>query len=70
VQGLKAELVEAEFHKSYFAKGKTKKAKRDAKAAAFKRAIADAVAKGVIVTREMHGEEWIWLSRPDPTKNA
>jgi hypothetical protein len=62
VRALKVELVQAEFHKSYFGGGEGKKAKRDAKSVAFRRAIQDAMDKGVVVTRELNGEDYAWLA--------
>jgi hypothetical protein len=64
VQGLRLELVEAEFFKSYVTAGDTDKAKRNAKRMAFQRAL-DA-ARDKITARDMHGVWWIWLNRVDP----
>jgi AAA domain/Bifunctional DNA primase/polymerase, N-terminal len=72
IQALKVELAEAEFLKSYPAARKSDNPKRDPKRSkerAFSRALEDAVDRNVVTTREMHGVEWIWLSR-DPARNA
>src|SRR5262249_4635567 len=76
----KLELVEAEFRRSYPVSGKSSDTKEQAlntRLRAFKRAVEDAVIKkGVIVTREIHDVQWVWLAshRPSedtgPTKNA
>jgi AAA domain/RepB DNA-primase from phage plasmid len=65
IRALKVELVETEFCRSYpvtdIGDGKRP---QNTKRAAFKRALEDAVIKkGVITTREIHGVQWVWLSR-------
>jgi hypothetical protein len=71
VRALKVALVEAEFHKSYPATGgENKKAQRDAKAIAFRRAMIDAVDKGVVVTRELNGEDYVWPAKAGRAENA
>jgi hypothetical protein len=68
VRALKVDLVRAEFFKVHLVTTKrdTPDAKRRAKAEAFTRAIKAAKKKGVITTREVGEQDWIWLSRPHP----
>jgi len=64
VRALKLEAVKAEFIKAYYTDGETEAAKKRAKRVAFERAIraaASADARGVIVTREVNGIEYVWL---------
>jgi hypothetical protein len=66
VRALKLELVEAEFIKSYPAARKgddPKSSPKKTKARAFGRAMEDAVDRNVVTTRELHGVDWVWLSR-------
>ena len=75
VRALKLELVEAEFRRSYPAGSKggpnTKEQTLNTRLKAFKRAVEDAVIrKGVIVTREIHGVDWVWLTRRSPDEDA
>jgi len=79
VRALKVEMVEAEFRRSYPAKAGTNKQAHNTTIKAFKRALEDAaIIKGVITTREIHGVDWVWLSRhtdeaeaaSGPTENA
>jgi hypothetical protein len=73
VQALKLDYVRTEFTKTWPADGKTDKAKRDAKSLAFRRALREAVDREVIETRELSGEDYIWLAgaaeeaRSEPT---
>jgi hypothetical protein len=62
VQALKLRYVRAEFIKSWPADGDDEKDRRDAKSLAFRRALADAVDRGVIETRELNGEDYVWLA--------
>jgi len=64
VRALKTDLVEAEFFKSYRTSGETEKAKKDAKRKAFQRALDAASDK--IITREVGGTDYVWLSKPGP----
>jgi hypothetical protein len=63
VRALKVELLRTEFLKTYPAEGDTAKDRRDAKTLAFRRALLEAVNRGVVVTRESGGEDYVWLAR-------
>jgi AAA domain len=64
VRALNLKMVRTEFLKSYYAEGDTPKKARDAKAAAFKRAIDIAIEKTAIVVREVGDEHFVWLTKP------
>jgi hypothetical protein len=68
VRALKIDLVEAEFFKSYRTVGETEKAKKDAKRKAFQRALDKADDK--IITREVGGTDYVWLSQKGPGETA
>jgi hypothetical protein len=74
IRAVKVELVEAEFHRSYPVTrrgGETERQIQDTKRRAFKRGLEDAVIKkGVIVTREIHGVDWVWLASRSPDEGA
>jgi len=63
VRALKVEVVQAEFSKSYYGGGETPGAKRRARWAAFQRAMNDAADREMIVTREIGGEDYVWLAQ-------
>jgi hypothetical protein len=63
VRALKVEVVRDEFIRSWPAVGKDQ---RDAKTLAFRRALASAIDKQVIVSREIGGEDFVWLASADP----
>jgi hypothetical protein len=56
-------IVRTEFYKRYAADGDTKQ-KADARRMAFNRAIKDATAKNLIVTRECGNVQYVWLANP------
>lgn len=63
VRALKLDYVRTEFIKGWAAADSRDERKRQqAKATAWRRALADAVEKGVIETRELNGEDFIWLA--------
>jgi hypothetical protein len=62
VQALKLDYVRTEFLKSWPADGETERKRKQAKTTAFRRALADAVDRGVIETRELNGEDFVWLA--------
>src|SRR5262249_9363787 len=64
VRALKVKLVESEFHKAYLTTGDTEEAKKHAKRMAFQRAINSTGDK--VVTREVGGIDYIWLSQAGP----
>ena len=64
VRALKVRLVETEFHKAYLTTGETEAIKKQAKRMAFRRAIDSTGDK--IVTREVGGVDYIWLSQAGP----
>lgn len=64
VRALKVKLVETEFHKAYLTTGETEAIKKQAKRMAFRRAIDSTGDK--IVTREVGGVDYIWLSQAGP----
>jgi len=64
VRALKVDVVQAEFFKSYPGGGETAGAKRRARWAAFQRALTDAVGRNVLITREIGGEDYVWLAQP------
>jgi AAA domain-containing protein/DNA primase RepB-like protein len=64
VRALKVKLVETEFHKAYLTTGETDMDKRHAKRMAFQRAVNAAGDK--VVTREVGGVDYIWLSQAGP----
>jgi len=74
IRAVKVELVEAEFHRSYPVTRRGSEAERqiqDTKRRAFKRGLEDAVIKkGVIVTREIHRVDWVWLASRSPDEGA
>jgi AAA domain/Bifunctional DNA primase/polymerase, N-terminal len=61
VRAIDLELARAEFYKSYPATG-GEEAKKGARQKAFKRAIADAQAKGLIGVRELGSTTYVWLA--------
>jgi hypothetical protein len=70
VRALKIKLVEAEFYKTYHTTGTTERNKRNAKRMAFQRAVLEADAKKIIITREIAGEDYVWLNKPGPGEAA
>ena len=62
VQALKLALVRAEFIKSWPAEGETERQRQQAKATACRRAVESAVDKGLVVVRDVGGEDFIWLA--------
>jgi hypothetical protein len=62
VRALKLDLVREEFCKAWYVEGDDAKAKRQAKIAAFRRAVTDAVDKGVLVSREIDGQDFVWVA--------
>jgi hypothetical protein len=74
IRALKVELVEAEFLRSYPVSGRggdNKEQIQDTKRRAFKRGLEDAaIKKNVIVTREIHGVDWVWFATKSPDENA
>jgi hypothetical protein len=64
VRVLKLNLIETEFMKTYATTGETEKNKQRAKRTALQRALDDAGDK--IVTREIGGQEYVWLSQSGP----
>jgi hypothetical protein len=73
VKALNVEIVRAEFYKTYFVDDATKEAKGASRKKAFKRAMDDAVARRVVVVREVAAVTYAWLATPDhvnPAENA
>jgi len=63
------EVVRAEFHRQYAADG-TDKQKTDTRRKAFGRAVKDAIARVLVVVREVDGVQLIWLAKPEAAKNG
>jgi hypothetical protein len=71
VRALRLDLVREEFCKGWYVEADTEKAKRQAKVAAFRRAMTDAIDKGVLVSREIGGPDFVWLAdRRDEATNG
>jgi hypothetical protein len=70
VRALKVDLVQAEFSKRYFGGGETAGAKRRARWAAFQRAMNEAADRGVVVIREIDGEDFVWLAAAGPAEKT
>ena len=65
VRACNIELVRAEFYRQCVAEGDAQQ-KQNTRQRAFKRAIKDATARGVIATREMDdGVHLVWLVKPE-----
>lgn len=65
VRGADKETIRKEFYKEYPAEGDTPKQKAEAKKKAFKRAIEDAQANGLIGVREVDGIQYVWLAKAE-----
>jgi hypothetical protein len=63
VRAVDQDLVRAEFYKSYPAEG-DEAAKKDARQKAFRRALLDAQAKGLIGVRDIGTVTFVWLAAP------
>ena len=63
VRGCDIELVRTEFYRQYPADG-TEKQKTETRRKAFGRSLKDAIARSLVVNREMDGIQLIWLSKP------
>jgi AAA domain len=64
VRACSLDLVRAEFNKQYFADGDATQ-KASIRRKAFKRAIADAQAKGLVAMREINGTQMVWLAKAE-----
>jgi hypothetical protein len=64
VRAVDLELVRAEFYKSYPAVGNDE-AKADTRQKAFRRAVNEASARGLIKTRDIGAVTFVWLTTPD-----
>jgi hypothetical protein len=67
VRACDLEIVRAEFNKQYVAEGSAEQ-KADTRRKAFQRAVAAAVDKDLIATREMTGLQFVWLAKPESDK--
>jgi hypothetical protein len=72
VRAVNVEVVRAEFYRCYLAEGDTPDAKKAARQKAFKRAVNDAQARGLIGICNIEGETVMWLAHPKdgPAQNA
>jgi AAA domain-containing protein len=72
VRAVSVEIVRAEFYRCYLADGDTPDAKKAARQKAFRRAVTDAQARGLIGLCNIEGEAVMWLVNPKegPTQNA
>ena len=64
VRACDVELVRAEFYRQHVAEG-TDEQKKAARQKAFKRAVNDATARGIVATREVEGVQFVWLTKPE-----
>jgi hypothetical protein len=65
VRACDLELVRAEFYRQHPAEG-TDLQKQNARRQAFHRAVNNAVARGVVATREVESVQLIWLTKAEP----
>src|SRR5262249_8669881 len=72
VRAVSVEIVRSEFYRSYLADGDTPNAKKAARQKAFRRAVTDAQARGLVGLCNIEGEAVMWLARPKdgPAQNA
>jgi hypothetical protein len=61
VRACDIELVRTEFYRQWPADG-TEKQKTDARRKAFGRSVKDAIARGVVASRDVDGVQLIWLA--------
>jgi hypothetical protein len=70
VRALKTSLVGTEFRKTYFTDGTTERNKQNAKRMAFQRAVQEAQDSKIITTREIGGQDYVWLNKTGPDKTT
>jgi len=66
VHACDVELVRAEFYRQYPADG-TEQQKADTRRKAFGRSVKEAIARGVVASREVDGVQLIWLAMQEGT---